>query len=53
MLKTIRQGKNIGVAVQVQGQTVDAVPHPKWNQLWSFEFGGEMWVASDSAFVTK
>lgn len=51
MLRTIRKGKNIGVAVQVQGQTVDAVRHPQWEHLWSFEFGGEKWVASDSAFV--
>lgn len=48
--RTIKSGKNIGVAKQVQGQTVEVVPHPKCNGLWQFEFKSEKWIASDYAF---
>lgn len=53
MKKTIKTGKNIGVAIQVQGQTVDVIPHPRYKNLWRFEFDGEIWVASDYAFVEE
>lgn len=53
MEKTIKSGKNIGVATQVQGQIVDAIPHPKFKNLWQFEFDGEKWIASDYAFVEE
>lgn len=51
--RTIKSGKNIGVAVQVQGQTVDVIPHPRLKGLWQFEFEGEKWMASDYAFVEE
>lgn len=51
MLRTIKSGTNIGIAVQVQGQTVDAVPHPRFKGLWQFEFNGETWMSSNAAFV--
>ena len=53
MIKTIKQGKNNGIAVQVQGQTVDVIPHPRFEGLWQFEFEGETWMASDYAFVEE
>ncbi len=53
MLKTIKTGKNIGVAVQVQGKIVDVIPHPRFKDMWSFEFDGEKWIASDYAFVEE
>ena len=41
MKKTIKQGKNNGIAIQVQDQTVDVIPHPRFKGLWQFEFEGE------------
>ena len=53
MLKTIKSGKNIGIAEQVQGQTVYAIPHPRFKGLWQYEFKGEKWIASDYAFTEE
>ena len=53
MKKTIKQGKNNGIAIQVQDQTVDVIPHPRFKGLWQFEFEGELWMASDYAFVEE
>ena len=50
MKKTIKSGENIGVAVQVQGKLVDAIPHPRFKNMWQFEYCGEKWIASDYAF---
>lgn len=50
MKKTIKTGKNIGVAEQIQGLTVEVRPHPKFKGLWQFEVLGETWMASDYAF---
>ena len=50
MLRTIKSGTNIGIAVQVQGQTVEVIPHSRFKGLWQFEFNGETWMASDYAF---
>lgn len=54
MQKTIKSyieyGDECGIAMQVNGQTVDAVPHPKFEGLWRFEFDGKLWLASDYAF---
>ena len=50
MKKIIKSGKNNGVATQVQGYEVDAIPHPKHKGMWQFVFGGETWIASDYAF---
>lgn len=49
MFRTLRNSKDI--AEQVRGRTVITVPHPRWSQLWLFEFNGDRWVASDNAFV--
>lgn len=53
MLRTIKSGANIGVAVQVQGQTVEVIPHPRFKGLWQFEFNSEKWIASDYAFMEE
>ena len=53
MKKTIKKGKNNGIAVQVQGQTVEVIPHPRFKGLCQFEFEGELWMASDYAFVEE
>ena len=50
MKKIIKTGENIGVATQVQGLTVEAVPHPKFKDMWSFHANGFNWIASDYAF---
>ena len=50
MKKIIKTGENIGVAKQVQGHIVDAVPHPKHKGMWQFIVGDETWIASDYAF---
>ena len=46
-------GKDIGVAKQVQGQVVEAISHPKFKGLWQFNAFGEIWMASDYAFVDE
>ena len=53
MKKVIKNGmgKDIGVAKQVQGQVVEVIPHPKVKGLWQLKFRGEIWMASDYAFV--
>ena len=51
MLRTIKSGANIGVAVQVQGQTVEVTQHPRFKGLWQFEYADELWMASNYAFV--
>lgn len=50
MKKVIKVGENIGVAKQVQGKVVEAIPHPRFKGLWQFEFCGEKWMASNYAF---
>ena len=50
MKKIIKTGENIGVAKQVQGQIVEAVPHPRFKGMWQFQIGEEIWIASDYAF---
>lgn len=50
MKRTIRSGKNIGIATQVQGLTVEIIPHPVFEGMWQFEALGETWMASDYAF---
>lgn len=54
MLKQIKSymeyGENCGIAWQVQGQVVDAKPHPIHPNMWQFEYGGYTWIASDYAF---
>ena len=49
--RTVKSGKNIGIAEQVQGKTVDVKPHPRFKGMWLFEFKGETWIASDYAFI--
>lgn len=56
MLRTIKTGKQIGIAEQVQGLTVDVHPHPRFRNSWGFETRDNKgktvkWVASDYAFV--
>ena len=46
----IKQGKNIGVAVQVQGAIVDVKPHPRFKGMYAFTYNGELWTCSDYAF---
>lgn len=53
MKKTIKSGKNIGVVVQNQGETVEVIPHPRFKGMWQFEWNGELWMASDYAFVEE
>lgn len=50
MKKVIKSGDKIGIAKQVQGYVVEAMPHPKYKGLWQFQMFGEVWVASDYAF---
>lgn len=50
MKKRIKQGKNIGIAVQVQGAVVDVKPHPKFKGMYAFTYNGEPWTCSDYAF---
>lgn len=53
MMKRIKQGKNIGVAIQVQGAVVDVYPHPKFRGMYGFVYKGEKWTGSDYAFDEK
>ena len=50
MLKRIKQGKDIGVAVQVQGAVVDIYPHPRFRGMYGFVYKGEKLTCSDYAF---
>ncbi len=50
MIKSIKQGDNIGVAKQVQGAVVDVYPHPKFKGMYGFVYIGEKWTCSDYAF---
>ena len=50
MIKSIKQGDNIGVAKQVQGAVVDVYPHPKFKGMCGFVYIGEKWTCSDYAF---
>lgn len=50
MKNTIKQGKNIGIAVQVQGAVVDVKSHPKFAGMYAFTYNGEPWTCSDYAF---
>ena len=50
MIKRIKQGENIGVAVQVQGAVVDVYPHLKFKGMYGFIYKGEKWTCSDYAF---
>lgn len=50
MMKRIKQGKNIGVAVQVQGAVADVYPHPKFKGMYGFVYKCEKWTCSDYAF---
>ena len=36
MMKRIKQGKNIGVAIQVQGAIVKIYPHPRFKDMYRF-----------------
>lgn len=45
-----KHGPNCGIAKQVQGKEVKITRHPKFEGLYSFEYAGEKWVCSDSAF---
>ena len=49
MLKTIKTGKEIGVAIPVQGLTVDATKDQYGT--WHYIVNGVNWCASDYAFV--
>lgn len=53
MMKRIKQGKNIGVAIQVQGAVVDVYPHPRFRGMYGFVYKGEKWTCSDYAFDEK
>lgn len=50
MMKRIKQGENIGVAMQVQGAVVDVKPHPRFAEMYAFVYNGEPWTCSDYAF---
>ena len=50
MKRTIKTGENIGIAKQVQGLTVNVVPHPRLKNMWQFQASGHIWMASDYAF---
>ena len=47
MIKHIKQGKNIGIAAQVQGATVDVKPHLRFPGMYAFTYNGEPWTCSD------
>ena len=50
MQKTIKKGKDNGIADKVQGQIVEVIPHPKYEGMWQFNYGKDTWIASDYAF---
>ena len=49
-MKRIKQGENIGVAMQVQGAVVKIYPHPKFKDMYGFVYRGEKWTCSDYVF---
>lgn len=50
MIKSIKQGENIGVAKQVQGAVVYVYTHPRFKGMYGFVYRGEKWTCSDYAF---
>lgn len=46
MMKSIKQGENIGVAKQVQGVVVDVYPHPRFRGMYGFVYKGEKWTCN-------
>lgn len=50
MIKTIKQGENIGVAKKVQGAVVDVYTHPKFKGMYGFVYRNEKWTCSNYAF---
>lgn len=50
MMKRIKQGENIGVAMQVQGAVVKIYPHPRFKDMYRFIHKGKIWTCSDYAF---
>ncbi|WP_368221709.1 hypothetical protein [Blautia wexlerae] len=50
MIKSIKQGENIGVAKQVQGAVVDVYPHQKFKGMYKFIYRNEKWTCSSYAF---
>ena len=50
MMKRIKQGENIGVAMQVQGAIVKIYPHPRFKDMYRFIHKGKLWTCSDYAF---
>lgn len=53
MIKRIKQGRNIGVAIQVQGSVVEVYSHPRFKGMYGFIYKGEKWTCSDYAFDEK
>lgn len=50
MMKRIKQGENIGVAMQVQGAIVKIYPHPRFKDMYRFIHKGKLCTCSDYAF---
>lgn len=50
MKKKIKSGKNIGIAIPVQGQIVEVEKHPRFQNMWKFSYQNETWVCSAYAF---
>ena len=50
MMKRIKQGEKIGVAIQVQGAIVKIYPHPRFKDMYRFIHKGKIWTCSDYAF---
>ena len=50
MMKRIKQGEKIGVAIQVQGAIVKIYPHPRFKDMYRFIHKGKIWTCSNYAF---
>ena len=50
MMKRIKQGENIGVAMQVQGAIVKIYPHPRFKDMYRFIHKGKIRTCSDYAY---
>ena len=50
MKRIIKTGENMGIAKQVQGAVVKAHIHPRYKNLYQFQYGGEWWGCSEYAF---
>lgn len=50
MMKRIKQGENIGVAMQVQGAIVKIYSHQKFKGMYKFIYRNEKWTCSSYAF---